>query len=186
MPEYIITLYIFGEGHHERWGFEYMWKPLEDYKSGRLYNLYYYNLAYEKPLYLHMNLLGMGENAEVFWYFASTIRHLGVGNYSALENGDKEIIKGAMSVYSKLKKYYTNGVFYGKNPSLHIHCSKDGGAVVNIFSGYGDDTAVLSNDDLHIGEISGVRVLWGNADVSADKNSVRISNFGGASVIEIF
>lgn len=182
---YHYPIYMFGEGHHERWGFEYMWKPLEDYKSGRLFNLYYYNLAYEKPLYLHMNLLGMGENAEVFWYFASTIRHLGIGNYSALEDSDKKVIKEAMAVYDKLKKYYTNGVFYGKNPSLHIHCAERKGAVINIFSGFGNEDAVLSAKELHLDKISDAKVLWGNAEITAQEDSVRISGIDGAAVIEV-
>lgn len=178
---YSFPIYMFGEGHHERWGFEYMWNPAEDYKSGRLFNLYYYNLAYEKPLYLHMNLLGMGENAEIFWYFASKIRHLGIENYSALSEEQQAIIKSAMAVYKRWKMYYANGVIYGKNPSVHMHCLKGMGTLINLFGGCRD--VVLSAEELHLDQISDLSILWGTAEMSVQKDTVRISHSTGAVVL---
>ena len=55
-----------------------MWAPMEDLLSGRAITLYYYNLAYGLPLYIHIDLRADNQNALVFWN-ASTCRHLGIG-----------------------------------------------------------------------------------------------------------
>lgn len=187
---YYYPIYMFGEGHHERWGFEYMWNPLEDYQAGRLQNLYYYNLAYEKPLYIHINLLGIGENAEVYWYFASTIRHFGIGNYSALTSEKQELVKMASNIYAKLKKYYTAGDFRGINPLLHIHSITGHGSVINIFSDTEpqNNTYLISKKDIGIDTISNITVHWGNAAVTDAEDRILISTAmkeNDAIVIEI-
>ena len=188
--EYFYPVYMFSEGHHERWGFEYMWYPMEDYRTGRLQNLYFYNLAYEKPLYLHMDLLGMGENAEVFWYFASTVRHLGIGNFSALTAEKQMLIKEATAVYMELKVYYAVGIFYGKGPLVHIHKLMNKGAVINLFhdGAEGCASVILEREELGLERISGYSVKWGNASVEVKDCQAVVTtdmNNSDAVVIEI-
>jgi hypothetical protein len=66
-------------GFDSVWAFELMWMPREDLLSGRAIALYYYNLAYNIPLYIHIDLRTDNLNALVFWWNASTCRHLGIG-----------------------------------------------------------------------------------------------------------
>jgi hypothetical protein len=72
--------YLHGPGaHQELWACEFMWEPLDDLLTGRAISLYYYNLAYRVPLYLHIDLRHDNTGALAFWWYASTCRHLGVG-----------------------------------------------------------------------------------------------------------
>ena len=47
------------------WGHEFMWNSMDDLLSGRARSLYYYNLAYSIPLYLHVGLKTDNTNALV-------------------------------------------------------------------------------------------------------------------------
>lgn len=117
----------------EVWAFEYMWSPLEDLLSGRAISLYYYNLAYSLPLYIHIDLRKDNENCLEFWWYASTCRHLGVGGKHPDER-IWEAHKKAMSEYKRLKEYFTRGTFYGIDETVHIHSLKGKGAVINLFN----------------------------------------------------
>ncbi len=120
-------------GPDELWGFEYMWYPLWDVIYGKAMSLYYFNLAYSYPLYLHIDLRNDNENALEFWWFASTCRHLGVGG----KRDPKvwEAHKRAMKMYMRLKRFYTQGTFYGLGETVHVHTLADEGkAVVNVFN----------------------------------------------------
>jgi len=121
-------------GFDERWGVEFMWNPIEDIRSGNSIALYYYNLAYGLPLYLHVDLRADNEHAIAFWWTASTCRHLGVGGTHA----DPDVVNAqmrAMDTYKRLKPYFTSGIFYGLDELTHVHSSIDGtGAVVNCFN----------------------------------------------------
>jgi hypothetical protein len=101
------------------WGHEFMWNPLDDLLSRRAVSLYYYNLAYSIPLYLHVNLKPDNENALVFWWYASTCRHLGVGGKPGAAVWEAE--KRAMQAYKPLKRFYTQGIFYGIDEMVHAH-----------------------------------------------------------------
>jgi len=104
----------------EVWAFEYMWHPLEDLLSGRAISLYYYNLAYSLPLYVHIDLREDNENALEFWWYASTCRHLGVGG----KHPDPrvwEAHKRAMGKYIELKRFFTQGEFFGFGEDCHLH-----------------------------------------------------------------
>ncbi len=105
------------------WGHEFMWSSLDDLLSGRAVSLYYYNLAYGIPLYLHINLKNDNENSLAFWWYASTCRHLGVGGKP--EERVWEEHRKAMRTYLSLKKFYTQGVFYGLGETLHAHTLPD-------------------------------------------------------------
>jgi hypothetical protein len=114
------------------WGHEFMWGPLDDILSRRAVSLYYYNLAYSIPLYLHVNLKQDNENSLIFWWFASTCRHLGVGGKPDEPVWAAE--KRAMATYKSLKTFYTQGAFYGLDETVHVHTLADRGeAVINAF-----------------------------------------------------
>jgi hypothetical protein len=115
----------------ELWGHEFMWGPLDDILSRRAVSLYYFNLAYSIPLYLHVNLQGDNEHSLILWWFASTCRHLGVGGKPAEPVWSAE--KLAMKKYLSLKKYFTQGTFRGVEEEIHVHVLKDS-CVVNVFN----------------------------------------------------
>lgn len=102
------------------WAFELMWMPMEDLLSGRAIALYYYNLAYNLPLYIHIDLRTDNVHALVFWWNASTCRHLGIGGTHkdpAVQKAHQE----AMRSYRRLSPFFKAGTFYGVDETLHIH-----------------------------------------------------------------
>ena len=116
------------------WAFELMWKPMDDLLSGHSIALYYYNLAYSLPLYIHIDLRTDNENALVFWWNASTCRHLGVGGTHPNE-AVRKAQKDGMTNYRRLKPYFAAGAFYGIDEQTHVHASPDQkSAVMNCFN----------------------------------------------------
>jgi hypothetical protein len=116
------------------WGHEFMWNSMDDLISGRALSLYYYNLAYSIPLYLHVSLKPDNANALVFWWYASTCRHLGLGGKHA-DPAVWQSHKKALQTYLPLKQFYTQGVFYGLDETLHAHTLHDRGeSVLNAFN----------------------------------------------------
>ncbi|OCT15442.1 hypothetical protein A8709_15300 [Paenibacillus pectinilyticus] len=135
-PRYTPTYFMHGKpgGFDELWGNEYMIEPLDDIYSGRAISLYYANLAYSIPIYLHIDLRNDNEHALMFWWYASTCRHLGVGgtptNGKIWEKQKKE-----MQVYLSLKSFYAQGIFYGLDETVHAHTLRDRGeTVINFFN----------------------------------------------------
>lgn len=121
------------------WAFELMWKPMEDLLSGRAVALYYYNLAYSLPLYIHIDLRTDNRNALVFWWNASTCRHLGIGGTHP-DQAVRDAQKQAMASYRRLKPYFASGNFYGIDEQTHVHADPAGkGAVMNCFNLDGAD-----------------------------------------------
>ena len=133
----------------ELWGYEYMWDPMDDLYSGRALSLYYVNLAYSIPIYLHIDLRKDNANALEFWWYASTCRHLGVGGRhpdatlrssaaSSLRSTSDQVWiahKQAMQTYRRLKRFYTQGAFYGLDETVHAHTLPDEGrCVLNVFN----------------------------------------------------
>ncbi len=132
----------------ENWGFEYMWDSYLDLVSGKALSLYEYNLAYEIPLYLHINigqksgLLGKdksvgpdNENMLAFWWYASTVRHLGIGGVSDPGSKLYKALKKAMRVYLTLQDFYKRGTFYGIDEMIHVHSLPGKNrAVINMFN----------------------------------------------------
>jgi hypothetical protein len=115
------------------WGHEFMWDPLGDLLSGRAISLYYYNMAYSIPLYLHVSLKQENEHALVFWWYASTCRHLGVGGKPGPAAWEAD--KNAMQTYLPLKRFYTQGKFYGIEEMVHAHTLPElGESVLNVFN----------------------------------------------------
>jgi hypothetical protein len=113
----------------EVWAFEYMWDPMDDLLSGRAISLYYYDLAYSLPLYIHIDLRKDNEHALEFWWYASTCRHLGIGG----KHPDEKVWaahKRAMREYMRLKEFFVRGEFFGLGETIHIHTLKERGRAV--------------------------------------------------------
>jgi len=128
--------------YDENWGFELMWQPMEDIRSGRARALYYYNLACNIPAYLHIDLRDDNQNLLVFWWYASTCRHLGIGG----THDDPAVAEGhrqAMRRYRSLDRFYKRGDFYGISEAIHVHAlPQENAFVVNLFN--------LSNEEREI------------------------------------
>jgi hypothetical protein len=123
-----------GLGFDSIWGFELMWKPIQDLLSGHSIALYYYNLAYSLPVYLHIDLRSDNQNAVVFWWNASTCRHLGIGGTHP-DPVARQAQKDGMVNYRRLKPYFAAGAFYGIDEQTHVHTdSKTNKAVMNCFN----------------------------------------------------
>jgi len=121
-------------GFDSVWAFELMWSPMDDLLSGRSIALYYYNLAYDLPLYIHIDLRTDNRNALVFWWNASTCRHLGIGGTSK----DPAINKAhfaAMAAYRKFEPFFKSGKFFGIDEHTHVHMHpSEPAAVINAFN----------------------------------------------------
>jgi hypothetical protein len=133
---YAPTYFLHGRpgAFNEIWGFEYMIDPMDDIISRRACSLYYYNLAYGLPVYLHIDLRKDNRQAMMFWWYASTCRHLGIGGTHP-DPAVWEAHKAAMRSYLSLKRFYAQGVFYGLDETIHVHTLPDeGAAVMNVFN----------------------------------------------------
>jgi hypothetical protein len=120
--------------HDELWGFEYMWDPYTDLLSGRALSLYEYNLAYDIPLYLHINSAHDSPARLAFWWYVSCCRHLGIGG---LAEGDEQWpgLVAAMRRYRALQPWFARGRFVGIDRFTHLHAlDGDGGAVLTAFN----------------------------------------------------
>jgi len=160
----------------EVWAFEYMWDPMDDLLSGRAISLYYYNLAYSLPLYIHIDLRKDNRHAIMFWWYASTCRHLGVGG----KHPDPEVWeahKRAMRTYMALKEFYVRGVFYGLDEEIHVHALPDKGeAVVNVFNL--EDKEVYKEIEFRpeeIGFIPGSRIAVDGVPAAIREGVIRVS-----------
>jgi hypothetical protein len=129
------------------WGFELMWDPMTDLVGGHSITLYYYNLAYSLPLYLHIDLRKDNAQALMFWWNASTCRHLGIGGTHS-DAATHAAHKNAMAAYRRLKPFFAAGVFYGIDELTHVHRHPTAqAAVVNCFNL--EDRAVVRDFELH-------------------------------------
>jgi len=120
--------------YDDNWGFELMWRTMDDIRSERAKSLYYYNLGCNVPIYTHIDLQDDNEHCLVLWWYASTCRHLGIGG----THGDPRIVeshKKAMQLYRRLDRFYKRGDFYGAGEEVHFHAlSAENAFVVNLFN----------------------------------------------------
>lgn len=112
------------DAHDELWGFEYMWDPYADLISGKALSLYEYNLAYDIPLYLHINSAHDSPQLLAFWWYASTCRHLGIGG---IDQDDPiwPAYAEAMAHYLELQTVFAQGAFVGIDQVTHLHVAPD-------------------------------------------------------------
>ncbi len=120
--------------YDENWGFELMWDPMADLRSGRARTLYDYNLGCNVPVYLHIDLRKDNEHCVVLWWYASTCRHLGIGGTHA-RPAVVRAQQDAMRRYRELERFYKRGEFYGINEEIHVHVlPREPAMVVNLFN----------------------------------------------------
>jgi hypothetical protein len=131
----------FGGNHYqENWGFEFMWNPIEDLRSGRALCLYYYNLGCDIPLYDHLTMEGDNDACLAFWWYASTVRHLGIGGKKGLNSKQENetryaAYKKAVAKYNGLREFFAQGRFIGLDETAHLHLHpREPAAVVNLFN----------------------------------------------------
>lgn len=133
---YLPTYYLHDAGRtfDETWAFELSRNPLEQIISGSALSLFYFRIAYDLPLYLQINMDADNDNCLAFWWYASTVRHLGI-------SGDKgnparfAAYKGAMAEYMSMKEFYVSGQFYGPDELTHFHVlPEQGKCVMNAFN----------------------------------------------------
>ncbi|MFH1007437.1 MAG: hypothetical protein V1800_08050 [Candidatus Latescibacterota bacterium] len=117
------------------WGFELMWDPMSDLLGGYARSLYYYNLAYHIPIYLHIDLRPDNQYTTELWWFISTIRHLGIGGTHPDETTRQRHIK-SMAKYAELGPFYKRGEFWGFGEDVHVHTmpTHGNGWVINVFN----------------------------------------------------
>jgi hypothetical protein len=135
-------------GHDENWGFELMWDPMKDITSGRARALYYYNLACNVPIYLHIDLRKDTPGCLLLWWYASTCRHFGVGG----SHPDPAVVaaqKAAMHKYRELDRFFNRGDFYGAGEEIHLHVLPEENAfVANLFNPTAEKRWVEGSIDL--------------------------------------
>jgi hypothetical protein len=121
-------------GFDSVWAFELMWMPMRDLLNGKSIALYYYNLAYSIPLYIHIDLRSDNRHALVFWWNASTCRHLGIGG-TPNDPAVREAHQDAMAAYLRLAPFFKAGRFYGLDEMTHLHVHPtNSAAVINCFN----------------------------------------------------
>ena len=118
----------------EAWAFGFARDPLGDLLSGEALSLFYYNLAYDLPLCLHINMENDNDRCLAFWWYASTVRHLGIGGGNGSE-ARHQAYKRALPEYKSLKDLYAGGEFCALDELTHIHVLPDQGrCVINAFN----------------------------------------------------
>ncbi|MDR3675967.1 MAG: hypothetical protein P4N24_10795 [Acidobacteriota bacterium] len=116
------------------WAFELMWDPMTDLVGGHSIALYYYNLAYSLPLYIHIDLRKDNAQCLMFWWNASTCRHLGIGG-THTDPAVRKSQKEAMAAYRRLAPVFKSGTFYGLGETVHVHVHPSKSeAVINCFN----------------------------------------------------
>ena len=140
---YTPTYYRQGFTHgryQENWGFEFMWNPIADLRSGRALCLYYYNLGCDIPLYDHITMEGDNDACLSFWWYASTVRHLGIGGKKGLNSSKDnqaryEAYRRAVAEYNRLRPFFARGRFVGLEETTHLHVHPtESAAVLSVFN----------------------------------------------------
>jgi hypothetical protein len=157
-------------------------------RSGQSLVLYYYNLAYSLPLYLHIDLRTDNDQALVFWWNASTCRYLGIGGTHA-DPKVNDAHFAAMKTYKRLKPFYTAGIFYGINEMVHLHRHPmDNAAVINCFSVGAPTTTSLPFDPARFGLKTGKEYKFTGATFTKTSEGLVIHvsvNSDGHTLVEI-
>jgi uncharacterized protein YciI len=132
---YVPCYYGHGNGGFDDvWAFELMWDPMRDLLSGHSIALYYFNLAYSLPLYIHIDLRRDNAQGLMLWWNMSTCRHLGLGG-THQDAATRQAHQEAMRAYRRLKSFFAAGTFYGIDEQTHVHRHpSESRAVINCFN----------------------------------------------------
>jgi hypothetical protein len=132
----------------EKWGFELMWQPMHDLRTGAARALFYYVMGCNVPAYLHVDLREDNEHALVLWWYASTCRHLGIGGtHPNPILADLQMRE--MKRYRKLERFFKRGDFYGINEEIHLHVLPEENAfVANVFNLASETRVIRGEFDL--------------------------------------
>ena len=189
--------------YEENWGFEFMWDPIKDLVSGHALCLYYYNLGCDIPLYDHITAEKDNDACLAFWWYASTVRHLGIGGKKGLSSAQDNPIRWAaytqaMARYRRLHEWFARGRFVGIDELTHLHVlpGKPGGVltVFNLEERPVERQVVLKPVDLSLSadqaaaaKIEGCRSQWDNGQlklsVSLPARAPLVIEIGAASVV---
>ncbi len=97
-----------------------------------------------------MDLAKDNEHQVAFWYLASTIRHIGVGNFTRVPDERKDAVRQALSCFCAHRQCFTNGEFFGVGKLIHIRSLKNREAIVLFFNDQAEpvthDVTVLNAD----------------------------------------
>ena len=116
------------------WGHEFMWNSMDDLLSGRAVSLYYYNLAYSIPIYLHVSLKHGQRKCDGVLVVCQHVPALGNGRKAAIPPSGRQT-RRAMQTYLPLKRFYAQGGFYGIEETVHAHTLPDlKESVLNVFN----------------------------------------------------
>jgi len=129
----------------ENWGFELMWAPMKDLRTGAARALYYYDLGCNVPAYLHVDLRGDNENALVFWWYASTCRHLGIGGTHP-NPLIASLHQREMARYRQWEPFFQRGDFYGAGEEIHLHVLPGENAFVAVVFNLSDEPRRIRGD----------------------------------------
>lgn len=147
----IYYLHDAGRTFDEAWAFELSANSLEHLLSGRALSLFYYRLGYDLPLYLQINMDADNDNCLAFWWYASTVRHLGISG----GRGNPErfaAYKRALAEYMSMKELYVAGRFYAFDELTHFHVlPEQGRCVMNAFNL--TDTPISRTIDVRLADL---------------------------------
>jgi len=147
----VYYLHDAGRTFDEGWAFELSRNPIEHIMSGRALSLFYYRLGYDLPLYLQINMDADNDKCLAFWWYASTVRHLGIAGGRG--NGERfAAYKTAMAEYMSMKDLYTQGRFYAPDELTHFHVlPEQGKCVMNAFNL--TDTPISRDIDVRLSDL---------------------------------
>jgi uncharacterized protein YciI len=107
---------------------------MRDLLSGHSIALYYFNLAYSLPLYIHIDLRRDNAQGLMLWWNMSSCRHLGLGG-THQDPATRQAHQEAMRAYRRLKPFFAAGTFYGIDEQTHVHRHpSESRAVINCFN----------------------------------------------------
>jgi hypothetical protein len=169
------------DAHDELWGFEYMWDPYTDLLSGKALSLYEYNLAYDIPLYLHINSAHDSPSMLAFWWYASCCRHLGIGGLDANDEQWPRLVE-AMRTYRRLQAWFARGRFVGLDVMTHLHILDERrGAVLTAYNLTGEEVHRAVRVDLSVLKLDAAPALTSSPPSGAGASRV----VEGALVIDL-
>lgn len=99
-------------GFDDHWAYELMWHPMPQLLQGMSTVLIGYNMAYDIPMYIQWPMQSDNKHCLLFWFYAVTCKHLGIGGWSMATDEQRECYIAAVQRYKRLRRYLVEGEFY--------------------------------------------------------------------------